>query len=897
MRIIGMVVACVGLVTIVAARTYAQQFVQYAEQAQMVAHYPLNEGKGAVATDLTGIAGNGRIKGATWQEVAGHTRLVFDGFNDLVDCGNPDVLDITGPITLSAWMMPMSVPAEKNEVGVCGKYYTSYLLSYYSSTRSHWYIGAGSNHYGLFVPVGSWAHLAGVFDGTHLRFYLNGKLVGERKSAFSSVPHGGNFYIGSMFGDSSSDANYVSQGFFHGSVSDVRVFKGALSAEDIGRMYAADISRYQPGKVKVTRVTKAAGVRKGGLELIAGKNGGFEVRSDKGFAVIEGRFSYPGEKIGWNTLAAGDDAGDSSQKITITQTSDASLSATVSCPAYTLVRAVSLGDGYVEVEDRMRNRTDGAVGTLVHNQATISGAGEFLALTYISAPLMVITTPDMSVGVVAVDDVSRQYYQPTGCANRLEFDLTHVGVAGKAERVLKWRLYLLPSGSDMFTLADRVRKDFNANQTVLGPGRFMYMSPDDYKYSREDWSIEGLRESLGRRNLGVVILAPFLEYDPAPFPDTLSRAEYKELAQEMYRRIKTVDPSIRVLGSIETDWVGVWPDRMEDSDLLPVPDPKGAVRLTPEQTAVLKKANLPWMKDSARLDEQGRPLLELYQRMGKSQWALGVYPAKGNYQAWFLLDQARFLCQDVGLDGFYADEFSTEWAYSYDRWDGATVDINPETGKVIQKYASCNIAGVEARLDLCRYAVDHGKTMIGNSFATTFAEAAMPVMRFNELWMDFNAASLVAGKPGFQPPMLRGILGTPIGLGMPLLEGYQPTAELLMRGVKLYMRHGLVYYHYHFPDVPDTSDKTPYGFINAMFPITPVHTFAGGLVGPERIVTCVSDVYTRTGTTQPRVRLFGPDGSEKPLNDTTTVARQDDGSWSVRLKIDDWNEYAVIDQP
>ena len=45
------------------------------------------------------------------------------------------------------------------------------------------------------------------------------------------------------------------------------------------------------------------------------------------------------------------------------------------------------------------------------------------------------------------------------------------------------------------------------------------------------------------------------------------------------------------------------------------------------------------------------------------------------------MEQARFLCEEVGLDGFYIDEFSLFWVRSHDRWDGTTVDVNPRTGQ------------------------------------------------------------------------------------------------------------------------------------------------------------------------------------------------------------------------
>lgn len=38
--------------------------------------------------------------------------------------------------------------------------------------------------------------------------------------------------------------------------------------------------------------------------------------------------------------------------------------------------------------------------------------------------------------------------------------------------------------------------------------------------------------------------------------------------------------------------------------------------------------------------------------------SLPVYPAPGNHQHEFLQQQAKFLLDEVGMDGFYIDEFN-----------------------------------------------------------------------------------------------------------------------------------------------------------------------------------------------------------------------------------------------
>jgi hypothetical protein len=53
----------------------------------LVAHWPLDEGAGAVATDATGNGNTGAISGASWVELGEGSMLHFDGLDDLVNCG------------------------------------------------------------------------------------------------------------------------------------------------------------------------------------------------------------------------------------------------------------------------------------------------------------------------------------------------------------------------------------------------------------------------------------------------------------------------------------------------------------------------------------------------------------------------------------------------------------------------------------------------------------------------------------------------------------------------------------------------------------------------------------------------------------------------------------------
>jgi hypothetical protein len=447
---------------------------------------------------------------------------------------------------------------------------------------------------------------------------------------------------------------------------------------------------------------------------------------------------------------------------------------------------------------------------------------------------------------------------------------------------------MLPATGDAFPFLNAVRRDWDTNHTVLGPGSF---------FDANDPIIgdpQRLKAYLTRRKLRVAMLSPWLDYDPGSMDRVMPRDEYRSMMQRAAAALRAADPEVQCLGSIETDWVTIDPETIPGGEKLPVDGPggHGPTWISAEATAMLDASDLPW-KDSLKRDVDGHAMLELYSRGGKPQTALGVYPRVGNYQAQFLLEQARFLIEDCGLDGFYIDEFAPYWVRSHDRWDGATVDIDRRTGAVVRQYTDAALVGAEFRRQLCEYAVSRGKVMVGNTFATTGAENALPVMRFAETWSAFDVLSLPqSGKPPFNQYIASGQLGTPIGLGVLQPSGHAPSADLLMRGLILYLRHGVLLYHYYYGDVPETGEGSgEYGPINHLFPITPVELFEGGIIGKERIVSCVSREFAWPGRRPPTVLTFDIDGRE--VEGRHRIARRKSG-WTVSVTLRDWEQIAVI---
>lgn len=164
----------------------------------LVGWWKFDEGTGATALDSSGFGNVGAIRGATYVSGIDQTGLAFDGTNDYVEIPHSASLDITGPLTVEAWIFPIQ---DMKQTGIVTKQvkhdslggwptYYKFLLQQKGDPSgletkefSLWLSDgscpsvprcatfdepAGELHtHGGSVQVNSWHHLVGMYDGAH----------------------------------------------------------------------------------------------------------------------------------------------------------------------------------------------------------------------------------------------------------------------------------------------------------------------------------------------------------------------------------------------------------------------------------------------------------------------------------------------------------------------------------------------------------------------------------------------------------------------------------------------------------------------------------------------------------------------------------------------------------
>ncbi len=251
-----------------------------------VAYYRLNEktyvppdpstlpqtvNNGTVGTDATGTNYPGVSPGMASVPYsgfgAGNLAYGFDGFNGWVDLGNPDGLNISGTITLAAWIKPQATDGLRN------------IISHGYSTAPNgevqmringgryeigsWDGTSSTGGTGFPMPagdVGRWTFLAGTYDGAQWNLYWNGILMASNTASIGALQVTADWAIGAR--------GTGTERFFSGEIDEAAIYTNALTTAQIQQIfYAANVPPIivQQPKAPVGTVYEGSAVNLTGL--------------------------------------------------------------------------------------------------------------------------------------------------------------------------------------------------------------------------------------------------------------------------------------------------------------------------------------------------------------------------------------------------------------------------------------------------------------------------------------------------------------------------------------------------------------------------------------------------------------------------------------------------------
>ena len=162
------------------------------------------------------------------------TCIALDGVDDYVDCGAAVNFDMTEQITLAAW-----VNTNDTDNGQHNPYITkgdqTYGLKHANNNSMEFFIYEGGWHTLQFSVDdsfnGVWHHVAGTFDGTQLKLFIDGGLVG-------TLDYSGSIATGTYpvnLGRNSQNTDRL----YEGVLDEVRIYNRALPEGEV--LYLANL--------------------------------------------------------------------------------------------------------------------------------------------------------------------------------------------------------------------------------------------------------------------------------------------------------------------------------------------------------------------------------------------------------------------------------------------------------------------------------------------------------------------------------------------------------------------------------------------------------------------------------------------------------------------------------
>jgi glucose/arabinose dehydrogenase len=217
-----------GIVVPTVDQSYTATFQASSGPGGQVAAYSFDEGGGTSVADASGSGNGGSIGTAAWSTAGKYgNALSFNGSSARVTVPDSSSLRLSAGMTLEAWVFPTTVNAAWRDVIYKGNddYYLEATSSNGRPVGGGTFGGNNGEAYGTAnLAANTWTHLAVSYDGTTLRFFVNGTQVSSNARSGAIATSSGALSIG-------GDALYGQ--YFSGRIDDVRIYNRALTQTQI----------------------------------------------------------------------------------------------------------------------------------------------------------------------------------------------------------------------------------------------------------------------------------------------------------------------------------------------------------------------------------------------------------------------------------------------------------------------------------------------------------------------------------------------------------------------------------------------------------------------------------------------------------------------------------------
>jgi len=177
------------------------------------------------------------VTGALWRPDG----RLFDGTDDLINCGDSLNLAPTTSVALEVWMKTGTSQStsllRRGDLASTAEEYMVYITNTAVAFYMRDSLGAQDYLYGTFSCEDNvWHHLVGLFDGDYIRIYADGNEIGSKDTVLTN--------IGAAVGRIVHLGRYDTV-YYTGLIGEARIYNRGLTPLEIQRNYLQTKWRYQ----------------------------------------------------------------------------------------------------------------------------------------------------------------------------------------------------------------------------------------------------------------------------------------------------------------------------------------------------------------------------------------------------------------------------------------------------------------------------------------------------------------------------------------------------------------------------------------------------------------------------------------------------------------------------
>jgi hypothetical protein len=584
-------------------------------------------------------------------------------------------------------------------------------------------------------------------------------------------------------------------------------------------------------------------------ELSMTPHGGFVLTVEGKRFPVSSRFSYP--HGGENRLAADDDQHDGQEegwKVQASSDGNRQYRVQAAGKHYAIDRLVEAQPHRILVRDRIVNLTDAPIGIMLRNTIDFADAGPTKVLNMDNPALFA-----HGLGLIALDDVFQVQLEKRIRETEASIGTQTFGLDAKADYTLEWAIYPTTS-ADKWEFVNRVRADEVVTRTVEGCWA-----------SWLEWSVPDA-EFMRTRNVKYANVG-YLKHivdDPGITVDGFEFREYPLVSQKLaalFGATRKAYPHVQVMTHLAHSLYATNnPMRFADSRVI---DAEGKQTIYGDTDAYYQTINY-FSKE--RLAQGWR-------------WYI-YYPTLTNSYGQAMLEAVDHLLDSMGATGVFADGLTHCYGghFTYDRWDGHTVEIDPETKTIRRQYGSVLLLSRDALVEMLQRVEKRGGIVVNNG---------RPGPR--SFWSQ-NMICTEETRGGSERAIERLYFAPTItALGDPWRMKSQRDVydDILTK-----LDHGALYFYYDTEKLDFTYGMLP----DHMYPITTTDVRPGVITGKERILTTRSGVYGWNDDASLHA-VYRYDGRGAPAKATNAVSTVDSRGTRTELELSPNESAAIVKLP